>query len=91
MRIFKACWSNGFLPETEESVDGHTTNSLVRASLLVFALAGLLLVTFPGLCVGTKFQPSGSLEWPSTGHVCGECCKPGHIYLRYRYAAAPKY
>jgi len=64
------------------------------ASLLVLALAGLLLVTFPGLCAGTaaahhrpngnQCHPSGSLEGPSTGHICGECCKPGHLYPKYQ-------
>ena len=62
------------------------------ASLLVLALAGLLLVTFPSLCAGTvaahhrftKCHPSGSLEGPSTGHICGECCKPGHVYPTYQ-------
>ncbi|KAF8768837.1 hypothetical protein HU200_007400 [Digitaria exilis] len=59
-------------------------------SLLMLALAGLLLVTFPSLCVGTgphnldKCQPSGTLQEPGTGHTCGECCKPGHFYLTYR-------
>ncbi|KAG2652579.1 hypothetical protein PVAP13_1NG244300 [Panicum virgatum] len=62
------------------------------ASLLVLALAGLLLVTFPSLCAGTvaahhrftKCHPSGSLEGPSTGHICGECCKPRHVYPTYQ-------
>ena len=62
------------------------------ASLLVLALAGILLVTFPSLCAGTipahhrfaKCRPSGSLEGPSTGHICGECCKPGHVYPKYQ-------
>jgi len=62
------------------------------ASLLVLALAGLVLVTLPGLCAGTaaarrhfaRCQPSGTLEGPSTGHVCGECCKPGHVYPTYQ-------
>jgi len=66
----------------------------LTASLLVLALAGLLLVTFPGLCAGTaaahhrpngnQCHPSGSLEGPSTGHICGECCKPGHLYPKYQ-------
>ena len=63
------------------------------ASLLALALADLVLVTFPGLCAGTaaahrlvakKCQPSGTLEGPSTGHVCRECCKPRHVYPTYQ-------
>ncbi|CAN6273604.1 unnamed protein product [Urochloa humidicola] len=61
-------------------------------SLLVLALAGILLVTFPSLCgahaayhpLEQKCHPSGTLESPATGHTCDECCKPGHVYPTYR-------
>ncbi|CAL5020710.1 unnamed protein product [Urochloa decumbens] len=62
-------------------------------SLLVLAVAGLLLVTFPSLCSGRaahdhhqgeKCKPSGTLESPARGHTCDECCKPGHIYPTYQ-------
>lgn len=64
--------------------------STPTASLLVLALAGLLLVTFPSLC-GSSTAAHGldkcrgvPLLGPRTGHTCGECCQPGHLYQTYR-------
>lgn len=59
------------------------------ASLLVLALAALLLVTFPSLCGSSATHSldqcrGDPLRGPRTGHTCGECCKPGHIYQTYR-------
>ncbi|KAJ1280157.1 hypothetical protein BS78_04G210100 [Paspalum vaginatum] len=63
--------------------------------LLMLALAGLLLVTFPSLCDSSpaaaahhhhlnRCHPSGRLQGPRAGHTCGECCRPGHFYPTYR-------
>nr|XP_034594161.1 uncharacterized protein LOC117855869 [Setaria viridis] len=67
-----------------------SARKMSTTSLLVLALAGLLLVTFPSLCGGSaahrleKCHPSGTLQGPRTGHTCGECCKAGHFYPTYR-------
>ena len=68
--------------------------SSTSSLLLVLALAGLLLVTFPSLGDSSpasaarhhvnKCRPSGRLQGPDTGHTCGECCRPGHFYPTYR-------
>ncbi|CAL5020709.1 unnamed protein product [Urochloa decumbens] len=53
-------------------------------SILVLALAGLLLVAFSSTALADTCQPSGTLESPATGHTCDECCKPGHVYPTYQ-------
>ncbi|WVZ74485.1 hypothetical protein U9M48_022664 [Paspalum notatum var. saurae] len=31
-----------------------------------------------------KCHASGILRGPKSGHVCGECCRPGHFYPTYQ-------
>uniref|UniRef100_A0A0E0K2T2 Ripening-related protein n=1 Tax=Oryza punctata TaxID=4537 RepID=A0A0E0K2T2_ORYPU len=66
--------------------------------LLALAIAGLVLVSFPGLSRGDadarrgrelagECNPSGTLR-PSRSHSCEDCCKAGRSYPTYACSPA---